>query len=251
MKVLLIFGFLFGASFFANAWWDDGHRKVCELALENISSKKREEIENLIGRDSNWCFWADTIKRKRPETRPWHYINLARDDFTYSTTDCPEQGCIVSALEEQIKIYKDKNNQKWRRAEALKFIGHLVGDIHQPLHVGDVGHYGGNRQFITLHDGTKTNIHELWDGIIPAYALQLDFKTINIDLYSPQESQLPHEERIRFWIQESRKKLYDPSFGYRNEDMVFDQDYMIENISVVYLQIILASARLQRLLEEI
>ena len=112
----------------------------------------------------------------------------------------------------------------------MKFIGHLVGDIHQPLHVGDVGHYGGNRQFITLHDGTKTNIHELWDGIIPAYALQLDFKTINIDLYSPQESQLTHEERIRFWIQESRKKLYDPSFGYRNEDMVFDQDYMIENI---------------------
>ena len=49
MKVLLIFGFLFGASFFANAWWDDGHRKVCELALENISSKKREEIEILIG----------------------------------------------------------------------------------------------------------------------------------------------------------------------------------------------------------
>ena len=61
MRVLIIFGFLFGASFFANAWWDDGHRKVCELALENISSK-REEIENLIGRDSDWCVWADTIK---------------------------------------------------------------------------------------------------------------------------------------------------------------------------------------------
>ncbi len=251
MRKIIISIIFFGISFLANAWWDDGHRKVCELALEKISYEKRKEIENLIGKGSDWCVWADTIKRKRPETRPWHYINLARNDFSYSPTDCPEQGCIVSALEEQIKIYKNKNNKKWKRAEALKFIGHFVGDIHQPLHVGDAGHYGGNRQFITLYDGTKTNIHELWDGIIPAYALQLDFETIDIDLYSPQEGQLTHEERIRFWVQESREKLYKPSFGYRDDEMVFDQEYMIKNISVVYLQIILASARLQRLLEEI
>lgn len=251
MKRLLIYILIFGASFDVQSWWDDGHRKVCELALENISKEKRIEIQDLIGRDSDWCVWADTVKRKRPETRPWHYVNLARNDFTYSSTDCPEQGCIVSALEEHIAIYKDKTNKKWRRAEALKFIGHFIGDIHQPLHVGDIGHYGGNRQYITLYDGTKTNIHELWDGIIPAYALQLDFKPINIDLYSPQEKQLTHEQRIQFWVQEAREKLYHPSFGYRDETKVFDQDYMIENISVVYLQIILAAARLQKLLEEI
>ena len=78
-----------------------------------------------------------------------------------------------------------------------------------------------------------------------------DLQSLNIDLYSPQEKQLTHEQRIQFWVQEAREKLYQPSFGYRDETKVFDQDYMIENISVVYLQIILAAARLQKLLEEI
>ena len=72
---------VFFTSFFANA---GGMTAIARFvfALETFLQKK-EEIENLIGRDSDWCVWADTIKRKRPETRPWHYINLARDDFTY------------------------------------------------------------------------------------------------------------------------------------------------------------------------
>jgi hypothetical protein len=108
--------------------------------------------------------WADEHKSKA--TAPWHYINFPRNSCSYVTErDCKNRNCIVIALEKQIKILRS-NESNEIKFHALKYLVHLMGDAHQPLHAGFEDDKGGNTyQIQAFHKGT--NLHSLWDsGII-------------------------------------------------------------------------------------
>ncbi len=236
----------------AQAWWEEPHRAMCKAAINFISTQeKKEEILELIEDEEEWCIWADDIKNDRPKTRPWHYVNLAKGDLTYSSSDCPRYGCIVSALLKQISIYQNPKTPLWKKKEALKFIGHFVGDVHQPFHVADVGDVGGNRMFLELWDGTKTNFHALWDGILPGYALQFPLQKLDLSLISAKERILTPEERISVWIRESRELLQEEQIGYVQRLKSVNREYVLENTKVAYYQLSLGATRLAALLEDI
>lgn len=146
-------------------WGEKGHRVVAMIASERLSPEARRGVRDLLGSESlvEVSTWADEIRRYRPETGPWHYINVpmeARDPDILSF--CPSGGCVVSKIDDFRSVLTNPRASSENRREALKFLVHLVGDLHQPLHVGDRNDKGGNTTQL-VYFGTPTNLHRVWD----------------------------------------------------------------------------------------
>lgn len=125
-------------------------------AIEELLSEEREPT--LAGVAN----WADEVKNR--QTASLHFINFPRTDCHYTPErDCPTGRCIVAAIEK----YKEKllapSLPKEERAEALKYLVHFVGDIHQPLHAGYQDDKGGNTYQVQFH-GKGSNLHKVWDS---------------------------------------------------------------------------------------
>lgn len=157
----------------AGAWGRDGHAIVAEIAWRELSDEAKEEIKSLLGRSSlaEVSSWADMVRRE-PDyqwSAPLHYVNMAADASRYDhERDCPDEGCVVSAIDRFAGVLKDRSRSPQERGEALMFVVHFVGDLHQPLHGGRSEDRGGNSIDITLF-GQSTNLHSAWDsGILNA-----------------------------------------------------------------------------------
>lgn len=131
----------------AEAWGPEGHRIVARVAYARLSARARREVARLLtrgpGESTARAFemgsvWADEVRPKRPETSGWHYVNIPIDERGYDATrDCPsDRGCVVTAIDRQAEILADRGRSREEREEALKFVIHFVGDVHQPLHGG-------------------------------------------------------------------------------------------------------------------
>lgn len=146
--------------------------------------------------------WADDVRGAppplgRPETAPWHFIDIPRGVSEGSAKRfCPADGCVVSAIESERRVLANGRVGTHRRAEALMFVIHLVADLHQPLHTATNHDRGGNCVPVDFfrrvarpdqHAGHGTwhpNLHRVWDtdileramGPVPivAYAARLD-----------------------------------------------------------------------------
>jgi hypothetical protein len=124
--------------------------------------------------------WADDLRKVRPETGPWHFIDIPRGAPRSALAEsCPaSSGCLTSALAQQIALLRDDANTPQLRADALRFIIHFVGDLHQPLHCVTNNDLGGNCVPIEFFGNTPVeknpqyetyapNLHAIWDsGII-------------------------------------------------------------------------------------
>ncbi|HEU0138097.1 MAG TPA: S1/P1 nuclease [Bryobacteraceae bacterium] len=149
----------------AQPWGEKGHRVVAMIAGERLSAEARRGVRDLLGSESlvEVSTWADEIRRYRPETGPWHYINVpmeARNPDILSF--CPSDGCVVSKMDDFRSMLTNPREKPANRRDALKFLVHLVGDLHQPLHVGGRNDKGGNRTQL-VYFGTSTNLHRVWD----------------------------------------------------------------------------------------
>ncbi len=183
----------------ALAWSEPGHWLVGELAEEQLTSSARAEVRRLLAGEAQPTLggvagWADALRASDPPrfraTSRWHYINASRAGCGFDLArDCPDGQCIVAAIEQQRRILADPGQPLGLRRDALKFIVHLVGDIHQPLHASDRRDSGGNRFQVRLtaaqapdaaqartrggnnRDGaTGTNLHAVWDYHVLASA---------------------------------------------------------------------------------
>lgn len=89
--------------------------------------------------------WADRIRWDRHQTAPWHYVDIPIGSQGYSPArDCPDGDCVVAQITREEAVVADKHLLRPVRAEALKFLIHFVGDIHQPLHAANNNDRGGN-----------------------------------------------------------------------------------------------------------
>lgn len=166
----------------AKAWRDDGHIIVCHIALLELEPQVRAEVVRLIALDNSTqtfedaCIWPDDVKyTTHRETEPWHYMSVARDDAVVDMRDCPaERGCLLSAIELHVGVLADPASTDNDRLEALKYLGHWIGDLHQPLHVGYMTGRGGNDNHVFwqgaatpispfLLNPRETNMHRVWD----------------------------------------------------------------------------------------
>jgi hypothetical protein len=152
---------------FAFAWGPKGHKAVAEISLSFLSDKARREVEALLGTDHqkyiDAAIFADQIRNGRPETAPWHFVDIPRTSGVFTPSrDCKNGDCIIPKITEFAQRAANKKINKASRVEALKFVIHFVGDIHQPLHCADDNDRGGNDVFVRI--GGKTDkLHAWWD----------------------------------------------------------------------------------------
>jgi len=146
-------------------WYGTGHRLVARIAALRLTPHTRQSVRELLGGEdlADASLWADQIRGQRRETGPLHFVNIPLEAVRYSPEYCTGGSCIITAIESDRRILADAAGSLPERAEALRFLIHFIGDLHQPLHVSDNGDRGGNeRQVVFL--GSTSNLHQVWDG---------------------------------------------------------------------------------------
>lgn len=150
----------------SSAWGSDGHRLVALLALQYLSPAARAEVDKILALEAGATLesistWAD--EHRSPATARWHYVNFPEGDCRYAPArDCSEGQCVVAAIEKQADRLRQATSDA-ERLQALKYLTHLVADVHQPLHAGGAGDRGGNKHQVRAF-GRGTNLHVLWDS---------------------------------------------------------------------------------------
>lgn len=145
----------------------DGHRAVDHLAELHLSRRACREVRTLLGPETLVMVstWPDEI-RYSPEfkdTAPWHYVNsplgVDRNSYEQHLRAQPTANAYNQLLM-QLAVLNDRAKPLAERVGALKFVVHLVGDVHQPLHTGRAEDQGGNKMKVTFR-GKETNLHSL------------------------------------------------------------------------------------------
>lgn len=161
----------------ARAWGQPGHAVICRIAWHESSSDSRAFVRELlsIGDEDEFarlCAWADEIRQVDGYawTAPHHYVNVKRARRLDPRGDCPPDGCLLRALGQQGRAFDGSRRSERERNEALKFIIHYIGDLHQPLHVAYEEDAGGNGIAVRFCPRTcwssVDNLHQVWDSAI-------------------------------------------------------------------------------------
>jgi hypothetical protein len=153
----------------AFAWGQIGHRVTGAIAEPLLSRKAKAAITALIGNESlaEASTWADEM-RSSPEpfwqttSVPWHWVTVPPGK-TYEQVGAPPEGDGFSALKRFEVTLKNPAATKEEKQLALRFSIHIIGDLHQPLHVGNGTDRGGNERKVTF-GRDETNLHAVWDG---------------------------------------------------------------------------------------
>lgn len=244
------------------AWsWDRaGHRAACAQAWEEMTAPARAAVQNLLDvttaeQFAQTCTWADEVAVQRPETAAWHIITLPKNARAIDLArDCPKpESCVVEQIERHAAIVAS-DAPKAERAEALKFLAHLMGDVHQPLHVAFAEDAGGQKIAITFL-GRPTNMHALWDSEL------LNAPNPPSRGYTPFLKQMTdryNRERwttgdVRDWAQETLWIMRAPPTGYVGNPggLEFDDLYVKQNYLIATEQLEKAGVRLAFLLNDL
>src|SRR6476469_10408658 len=152
----------------AGRWFDLGHRVVAGIAEQRLTPRTAAAVRDLLDGQSlaDASVWADNIKQYRHDADALHYVNIPLTATAYDPgRDCPHAKCVIAAIASDTQVLANPSASPLDRAEALKFLVHFMGDLHQPLHVADNSDRGGNRRTVYLL-GDSMNLHKAWDGEI-------------------------------------------------------------------------------------
>ena len=220
----------------AAGWSRDGHRIVCRIAWRLLDDARRREVDRLVDayRDPegnaiatywNSCYFADDARSKaRSDTarwsrfrpfEPWHFANVARTTALVPDTAC---NCVISAVARHSDSLRNATTDR-AKAEALFFLSHWIGDIHQPLHVGYFDDLGGNSvRPIAGGFYPANNLHSLWDGDIIAKSVERNdwqaFADRLVRDITPAQQALWIQSGPVTWAQESYNLITRPAAQY-------------------------------------
>lgn len=259
--ILLCMGAQFGW-----AWGREGHRLTALVAEHYLTPEAKAQIASLLGSETlaDIAPWADGYRRDHPETGPWHYVDIPSTEKQYDRArDCPEpktdptspwRDCAVDRIRYFEGRLSDTSLSPAERALALKFVVHLIGDIHQPFHaLGD--ERGGNGISVTFLGSTlcgsySCNLHGVWDDAMieheglseKAYTERLlkEIKDNNWEHLAGGDpvawANISHEYAVRALVPKGA---------------LISQQYVNEEIKVVDAQLALGGLRLARALNRI
>lgn len=204
------------ATLSAFAWGQKGHDTVANIAERHFTAATADSVAAILDGMSPvyWANWLDNASHT-PEyyyTKTWHYKNIdAGQD--YDSVPRAEKGDVVSALREQIAILADSVSTKSQKALALKIVIHLVGDLHQPMHMGHKSDLGGNKVQVRFFD-RGTNLHSVWDTNLPNTAHSWTYTewTDQLDRATPARQAELTAGNIDDWARESvaiAARVYD------------------------------------------
>jgi hypothetical protein len=229
----------------SSAWGRNGHRIVCDIAYLRLTPEAHELVAELQRGEAKkfpeTCLWADDVKyTSRKETYRYHFINTPAGKGSVDLArDCPANDCVPWAIEHFAKILGDPSAGALKRNEALKFLGHFVGDLHQPLHCGRPGDLGGNRIKTCFlgdcgHPQKPLNLHQVWDSKILNEAKEpwRDFSKRAHQSINEEEAEAWSDSSILDWTNESYRIAEEFVYPELPTDGVGDQYYQEAKIYV-------------------
>ena len=169
MKTRLIPSLLLFVCVQALGWGSTAHRAAAGIAERYLSPEARLAIEDILERETlaEASTWPDFMRSAPSEfwqrtANPWHYVTVP-EGKAYEEVGAPGQGDAYTALQGFSADLRAAETPPQDRALALRFIIHIIADLHQPLHVGNGTDRGGNDTRVTYF-GQSTNLHRVWDS---------------------------------------------------------------------------------------
>ncbi len=173
----------------ALAWGEYAHRLIASTAMAELTPRARAEVRRILARgaavDTPACgiasiedasVWPDCV-RSLPDrfafSFAWHYQNIDICAPFDAGAKCPDGNCVTAQITRQLAIAADHKASAADRAQALAFVVHFVGDMHQPLHIGEKHDKGGNdvRAAYGAKAPDRMNLHRIWDADLAERAL--------------------------------------------------------------------------------
>lgn len=196
-------------------WSKTGHRVVGEVAQKYLSRKAWKTISDLLEGETlaEVANYGDAIKSDRAYVRfsPWHYVNFPADK-AYTEVPPSPQGDVVQGIEECIAILKDPRTGREDEVFYLKMLIHLVGDLHQPMHVGRAEDRGGNDIQVQWF-GRGSNLHRVWDtNLIDDYGMSYTELARTLPRWSKEKVRRVQQGSVYEWVEEVQEvtnRVYD------------------------------------------
>ena len=252
MKYKVPFILLMFLAIQASSWGLTGHRVVGQIAEIYLSKKAAKEVKKIIGTESlaDVANWMDFVKSERSYDYmgPWHYCTIP-DGQTYAEAGTPEEKDIIWALDKFKNDLQSDTTSLETKQIALKSVVHLIGDLHQPLHVGNGNDRGGNDIKINYF-WESSNLHRIWDsGIIDGQNLSYTEWVNKINHPTKTEIIKWQSGSVLDWAAESmalRLSVYNIG---DSENLTYRYNY--DHITEVELRLLQAGVRLAGYLNEI
>ena len=185
----------------AAAWGPVGHRITAQIAQDNVSGQTRARIAQILGHEElpEAATWPDE-QRSNPDafwqttSYPWHFVTIPVGQAA-EHLEHPSEGDAETALESFTAVLRDPAASPEDKARALRFVVHIVGDLHQPLHVGKPGDRGGNDVKVKwFDDPVVQNLHWVWDeGMIRRQELSFSEYAARL------EARMTAEQVVAWW----------------------------------------------------
>ena len=255
------------------SWSSDTHREITRIAWDKIKVNRiaKKFLRDNLGTKEDIIessTWADSVPAETayPGSAGWHFSNtpyrkcspfqIDRDCGSLSSREC-----IVTAIADMVLMASDPTTSEQKRADALKFIIHLIGDIHQPLHTGFRADAGGGA--IDLVHDPPMDLHSLWDyGLfVSEIPGKSDVKIPTISSIKPPSiSGISREALIDYAsaLASESSTLFTCDFAYTNELGKYiesgdrlSREYMGSRKAVARQRLVTAGTRLGELLEMI
>jgi len=247
------------------AWGAEGHSIIAEIAQRNLTPAARARIAELFPNGASAAslsFWADDIRETLEESSNWHFVDIPLNQTNYDENrDCPATprgDCVIKAIERVKKTVADSSAPISTRREALKFLVHFVGDLHQPLHTVD-DFVGGTTFHVTFFVNVPkkatvpTTLHWIWDtGLIRAsfrsWGSYLDFLE---DKWLPEQNvdELTRGTTVE-WALAAHQIAIDVAFASITTGSELGEEYLQRARPHVDRQLAVAGLRLARILNE-
>ena len=232
-------------------WGVTGHRAIGLVAEKHLSAKAKKKLKLLMGQESLAMIstWMDEVRSDSTYnyTADWHWVTIETGK-NYSDSPKNPNGDVIMTLERLVMELKSKKLDRKKEIEYVKMIVHLVGDIHQPLHVGCCDDRGGNSVKVKWFRN-ETNLHSVWDSNM-IDDTKLSYTELAGALEEPTTEVLTQWQKasVRDWAAESmtyRKQVYAVGDG----NLSFKYSY--KNLDSVKLRLVQAGIRLAGVLNEI
>lgn len=243
---------LFIATLPAFPWGREGHDLVARVAEAQLHDAARARVAAILGPGQTMVSvssWADELRSQRPKTGPWHYVDIPIDQpRLVMTRDCPDGNCVVAQIAVVRRILRDPAASADERREALMFLIHFIGDVHQPLHCSDNHDHGGNGVPVQFLD-YRGNLHSLWDSVLLGRMGSEDQLFPALERESARRAKKFDQGDVTRWANDAHKqarklvygKLPKPQAG---EAAIIDAAYEKAADALIRRQIEAAGARL-------
>lgn len=238
----------------ASAWSQKGHDVTAYIAECHLGENASQAVDSIFGGKSMvyWCNWLDNASHT-PEyayTSTWHYKNI-NEGVTFEGMSLHPNGDVVVAAMEQIEKLKCDSLSPEEAALSLKILIHLLGDMHQPMHLGRQTDLGGNKVKVKYF-GRDSNLHSVWDGSLVNSAHNWSYSEWQnqIDRVSPEEEYFITQGTLADWAKQTYMIACDV-YGGTKEGENLSYDYVSEWTPIIEQQLLFGGLRLAYVLNSI